>query len=103
MIARNFNRNFFNLLYKSFILYNLKFPVQNENLAVARFGTKVLQGEMRSALLDGNTFHYDMEKGYTRHQINEVEDHGILIRLGTQALVNHIKMLLWDKDLRFVI
>ncbi|CAH1390251.1 unnamed protein product [Nezara viridula] len=74
--------------------------IQNENLAVSRFGTKVLQGEMRSALLDGNTFHYDMEKGYTRHHINEVEDHGILIRLGTQALVNHIKMLLWDKDLR---
>lgn len=72
----------------------------NENLAVARFGTKVLKGEMRSALLDGNTYHYDMEKGYTRHQINEVDDHGILIRLGNQALVNHIKMLLWDKDLR---
>lgn len=78
------------------------FTVPNENLANPRFGTKVLKGEMRSALLDGNTYSYDMERGYTRHQINEVDDHGILLRLGDQALVNHIKMLLWDKDLRWV-
>jgi hypothetical protein len=56
---------------------------------------------MRSALLDGDSHNYDMERGYTRHAINESGDHGILIKLGTQAIINHIKMLLWDRDLRY--
>lgn len=71
-----------------------------ENMAHPKYGTQVLQGEMRSALLDGDVMNYDMEHGYTRHAINEGGDQGILIKLGTQAIVNHIKMLLWDKDLR---
>ncbi|GLH17087.1 BTB/POZ domain-containing protein 9, partial [Gryllus bimaculatus] len=54
---------------------------------------------MRAALLDGDSLNYDMERGYTRHAINEVGDHGILIRLGTQAILNHMRMLLWDRDL----
>lgn len=73
-----------------------------ENVAHPLRGTQVLQGEMRSALLDGNTTDYDLEKGYTRHAIKENEDHGILIKLGTEAIINHIKMLLWDRDLRWV-
>ncbi|KAJ9578309.1 hypothetical protein L9F63_005475, partial [Diploptera punctata] len=72
----------------------------DENVAHPRHGTQVLQGEMRSALLDGDSNNYDMERGYTRHAINESGDHGILIKLGTQAIINHIKMLLWDRDLR---
>ncbi|KAK7862456.1 hypothetical protein R5R35_001170 [Gryllus longicercus] len=71
-----------------------------ENMAHPRHGTQVLQGEMRAALLDGDSLNYDMERGYTRHAINEVGDHGILIRLGTQAILNHMRMLLWDRDLR---
>uniref|UniRef100_A0A146M582 BTB/POZ domain-containing protein 9 n=1 Tax=Lygus hesperus TaxID=30085 RepID=A0A146M582_LYGHE len=71
----------------------------NINMADPRWGTKVLQGEMKNALLDGNTFNYDMEHGYTRHSINDGGD-SIIIKLGTQCLVNHIRMLLWDKDLR---
>lgn len=72
----------------------------DENVAHPKHGTQVLQGEMRSALLDGDSHNYDMERGYTRHAINESGDHGILIKLGTQAIINHIKMLLWDRDLR---
>lgn len=71
-----------------------------ENVAHPKYGTQVLQGEMRSALLDGNCHNYDMERGYTRHAISEAGDNGILIKLGTQSIVNHIKMLLWDRDLR---
>lgn len=71
-----------------------------ENMAHPKYGTQVLQGEMRSALLDGDVMNYDMENGYTRHAINEAGDQGIIIKLGTQAIVNHIKMLLWDRDLR---
>lgn len=69
-------------------------------MASPSWGTSVLQGEMRAFLLDGNTENYDMERGYTRHTINEAGDHGIVIRLGVQAIINHIRMLLWDKDLR---
>lgn len=33
------------------------------NVAHTRFGGQVLQGEMRTALLDGDTTNYDMERG----------------------------------------
>ncbi|KAG8235190.1 hypothetical protein J437_LFUL014154 [Ladona fulva] len=63
---------------------------------------------MRSALLDGNSVTYDMELGYTRHTIAEVgaaadasgNEPGILIELGMPCIINHISMLLWDRDLR---
>ena len=35
---------------------------------------------------------------YTRHTITDTQDHGILIKLGCQCIINHIKMLLWDRD-----
>lgn len=72
----------------------------DENVAHPNYGTQVLQGEMRTALLDGDCSNYDMERGYTRHAINEAGDNGILIKLGKQFIVNHINMLLWDRDLR---
>ncbi|XP_063993125.1 BTB/POZ domain-containing protein 9 [Diachasmimorpha longicaudata] len=72
----------------------------DENVAHPRYGAQVLQGEMRSYLLDGDTHNYDMERGYTRHVITELHDHGILIKLGAQSIINHVKMLLWDRDMR---
>ncbi|XP_035736604.1 BTB/POZ domain-containing protein 9-like [Vespa mandarinia] len=72
----------------------------DQNIAIAVYGAEVLQGEMRSYLLDGNSYNYDMERGYTRHAITDTQEHGILIKLGTQCIINHIKMLLWDRDLR---
>lgn len=35
----------------------------DENVAHPRYGAQVLQGEMRSYLLDGDTTNYDMERG----------------------------------------
>ncbi|CAL7945813.1 unnamed protein product [Xylocopa violacea] len=70
------------------------------NVAHPMHGAQVLQGEMRSYLLDGDTNNYDMERGYTRHTITESREHGILVKLGTQCIINHVKMLLWDKDMR---
>ncbi|XP_017886024.1 BTB/POZ domain-containing protein 9-like [Ceratina calcarata] len=70
------------------------------NVAHPLYGAQVLQGEMRSYLLDGDTNNYDMEQGYTRHTITDSREHGILVKLGTQCIINHIKMLLWDKDMR---
>ncbi|XP_046382947.1 BTB/POZ domain-containing protein 9 isoform X2 [Ischnura elegans] len=79
-----------------------------KNVATVRLGAKVLQGEMRSALLDGNCVNYDMEIGYTRHTIADTGaaadatcgEPGILIELGMPCIINHISMLLWDRDVR---
>ncbi|XP_058120656.1 BTB/POZ domain-containing protein 9 [Anopheles ziemanni] len=72
-----------------------------ENVATAKFNSHTIIGEMRSALLDGDTVSYDLEKGYTRHSIGENgEAHGIVVELGTVFIINHIKMLLWDRDNR---
>ncbi|XP_039294308.1 BTB/POZ domain-containing protein 9 [Nilaparvata lugens] len=75
-----------------------------ENMAHPKFGTQVLSGEMRSALLNGDSVNYDMERGYTRHTIVDPgqgqAESGILVKLGKQAIVNHVRMLLWDRDLR---
>lgn len=72
----------------------------DENVAHPMHGAQVLQGEMRSYLLNGDTNNYDMERGYTRHTITDTQEHGILIKLGTQYIINHVKMLLWDRDMR---
>lgn len=34
-----------------------------ENVASAKFNSKTIRGELRSALLDGEVTNYDMEKG----------------------------------------
>lgn len=41
-----------------------------------------------------------MEKGYTRHAITDANDQGIIVELGTTSIINHIKILLWDRDMR---
>lgn len=69
------------------------------NVAHSRLGAQVLQGEMRTALLDGETTNYDMERGFTRHPIED-GNAGIVVRLGQPSIINHIKVLLWDRDMR---
>ncbi|XP_065563272.1 BTB/POZ domain-containing protein 9-like isoform X1 [Artemia franciscana] len=70
-----------------------------ENVATSRYGATVEEGEMKSALLDGDICNYDSERGYTRHPIEEGTK-GIKIKLGAPHILNHFKMLLWDRDLR---
>ncbi|CAH2086939.1 unnamed protein product [Euphydryas editha] len=72
-----------------------------ENVATPKRGARVISGDMRSALLDGDTDNYDMERGYTRHNISDAPDNpGIVVRLATTTIINHIRMLLWDRDNR---
>ncbi|XP_053950213.1 BTB/POZ domain-containing protein 9 [Anastrepha ludens] len=71
-----------------------------ENVATAKFGSNTILGECRTVLLDGDCASYDMEKGYTRHCITDNNDSGITVELGTICIINHIKMLLWDRDNR---
>jgi len=74
--------------------------IPEENVATTKHGATVILGEAKQALLDGDTTNYDMERGFTRHPIDDSNDKGIVIKLGMQCIVNHLRMLLWDKDCR---
>lgn len=78
------------------------FLMPEENVATVKHGAKVLMGDLKlnHHLLDGDIHNYDLEKGFTRHQIDDMSSTGILIELGTQCIVNHIKLLLLDRDSR---
>ncbi|KAM7349591.1 BTB (POZ) domain containing 9 [Cochliomyia hominivorax] len=71
-----------------------------ENVATDKFLSRTIQGECRAELLNGDVTTYDMEKGYTRHCITDTNDSGIIVELGTPCIINHIKILLWDRDNR---
>lgn len=83
----------FDLRYRGFLM-------AEENVATQRHGAVVVQGELKANLLDGEVHNYDMEKGFTRHHIDDDHNQGILIKLGMQCIVNHMRLLLWDKDMR---
>ncbi|XP_076802104.1 BTB/POZ domain-containing protein 9-like [Clavelina lepadiformis] len=75
----------------------------DENIATPQHGAQVVQGEMCASLLDGDTRNYDMDHGFTRHHINDDADRKekcIKVKLGQPSIINHIRMLLWDKDSR---
>ena len=76
--------------------------MHGENVAVASKEAQVLHGEMKGNLLDGNSTNYDMDRGFTRHSIDDNNGQGILVKLGRQCIINFMRMLLWDKDARSV-
>lgn len=55
---------------------------------------------MTQALLDGDTQTYDFDRGFTRHPIDGNNGQGIVVKLGQPYIINTIKMLLWDRDMR---
>ncbi|TRY98338.1 hypothetical protein DNTS_025960 [Danionella cerebrum] len=72
-----------------------------ENIATMKHGAAVVKGELKSALLDGDTQNYDLDHGFSRHPIEEEgRAAGIQVRLGQPSIINHIRLLLWDKDSR---
>ena len=73
----------------------------DENVATTRLSASVIRGEMKTALLDGDTHNYDLDRGFTRHPIDDNNGTGIVIKLGQPYIINSIKLLLWDKDMRF--
>ena len=85
----------------SFIILNPFDLVVDSNVATPKLGASVLLGEVKQALLDGDTKNYDMERGFSRHPIDDSsKDRGIVVKLGMQCIINHMRMLLWDKDQR---
>ncbi|KAF2359514.1 BTB/POZ domain [Trinorchestia longiramus] len=73
--------------------------VAEENVATSAKDAVVLTGEMKNNLLDGNTSNYDMDRGFTRHSIDDSPQH-ILVKLGKSCIINHLRLVLWDKDPR---
>lgn len=50
--------------------------------------------------LNSKLNHFILKIGYTRHSISDSGDMGIVVELGTISIINHMKILLWDKDVR---
>ncbi|XP_052263784.1 BTB/POZ domain-containing protein 9-like [Dreissena polymorpha] len=76
------------------------FKLPEENVATTRHGAQVIRGEMKAALLDGDTINYDLDRGFTRHLIDDNNGQGIVIKLSQPYIVNTFKLLLWDRDQR---
>jgi len=71
----------------------------DENIATLRYGATVILGEMKTALLDGDVTCYDLDRGFTRHPIDDTNV-GIVILLSMPSIINTIRLLLWDRDSR---
>ncbi|KAE8600233.1 hypothetical protein XENTR_v10013142 [Xenopus tropicalis] len=74
--------------------------IPEENLATMKYGAQVVKGELRAALLDGDTQNYDLDHGFSRHPIEDDCRSGIQVKLGQPSIINHIRLLLWDRDSR---
>lgn len=59
-----------------------------------------VEGQVKDALLNGDTENYNGEQGYTTHTIMRDSSKGITVQLGQPFLLNCIRMLLWDRDNR---
>ena len=60
-----------------------------------------VEGQVKEALLNGDTENYNGENGYTTHTITRDRSKSIVVQLGRPYIVNCITMLLWDKDNRW--
>lgn len=83
------------------------FLMPEENVASVKHGAKVLIGDLklsRRLVHDGEELtsaqSLDLEKACSKQLTDDGSNTGILIELGIQCIVNHIKMLLWDRDTR---
>ncbi|XP_009871315.1 PREDICTED: BTB/POZ domain-containing protein 9-like, partial [Apaloderma vittatum] len=74
--------------------------IPGENIATMKYGAQVVKGELKSALLDGDTQNYDLDHGFSRHPIDDDCRSGIEIKLGQPSIINHVRILLWDRDSR---
>ncbi|KAK7103537.1 BTB/POZ domain-containing protein 9-like isoform X2 [Littorina saxatilis] len=81
------------LKYRGFLL-------PEDNVATTRHGAQVIRGEMKAALLDGDVQNYDLDRGFTRHPIDDNNGQGIAVKLGQPYIINTVKLLLWDRDMR---
>ncbi len=72
-------------------------------MATLRQSAQVIRGEMKASLLDGDSQNYDLDRGFTRHPIDDNQGQGIIIKLAQPCIINTVCMLLWDRDQRCVV
>ncbi|KAG4074440.1 hypothetical protein HA402_015136 [Bradysia odoriphaga] len=80
---------------------NYRFNLEpNENVASAKnFNAKTIRSGINPLeIVDGNVTTYDGSNGYTYHHITDTIDNCIIVELKSIYLINHIKILLWDRD-----
>lgn len=75
--------------------------VPETNVATQRYGAQVIRGEMKNSLLDGDSQNYDLDRGFTRHPIDDNFGQGVVVKLASPYIINCIKLLLWDRDMRY--
>ncbi|KAK3093519.1 hypothetical protein FSP39_016697 [Pinctada imbricata] len=74
--------------------------VPEENVAASQFGAQMIRGEMKPYIIDGDNQNYDLDRGFSRHPIDDNYGQGIVIKLSQPYIVNSFRMLLWDRDTR---
>lgn len=79
--------------------YNLSngLIVPKHNVATMELSATVIEGvsRLRNVLLNGDTTHYDWDRGYTCHQLGSGS---ILVQLGQPYMLSSMRLLLWDCD-----
>lgn len=73
--------------------------IPEENLATTKYGTRAICGKDAEYLVDGDTKNYDMERGYASHIIGD-DSECLMVEFGTVHILNHLKLFLWDRDIR---
>lgn len=76
--------------------------IPDENIVTMKYGAQVVKEELKSSLLDGDTQNYDLDHGFSRHPIEDDCRSGLQVKLGQPSIINHIRLLLWDRDSRCV-
>ncbi|EDW83231.2 uncharacterized protein Dwil_GK19118 [Drosophila willistoni] len=72
--------------------------ILEKNVATAEYSARCTEGVDCSNLLNGDVINYTEDTGYTYHTISEGKDNAIVVELGAMYNINHIRLLLWDKD-----
>ncbi|XP_068155599.1 BTB/POZ domain-containing protein 9-like [Drosophila tropicalis] len=70
-----------------------------KNVATAEYSAQCIAGWNSFNLLNGDVTNYQWTTGFTAHTIGSNDD-GILVELGDIYNINHIRLLLWDRDHR---
>ena len=71
-------------------------------MATPQHDACTVEGQVKDVLLNGDTENYSGEQGYTTHTITRDHSKGITVQLNQPYIVNCIRMLLWDRDNRWV-
>uniref|UniRef100_A0A0N5AMB9 BTB domain-containing protein n=1 Tax=Syphacia muris TaxID=451379 RepID=A0A0N5AMB9_9BILA len=84
---------------KSVELTSRGFLLPNINVATSTYNARVINGEGGIRFLNSDTCRYDMEHSVVSHLIHE-NSQGIVVELDRPYNINHLRLLLWDRDQR---